>query len=118
MKAVVKVAPGEGNIELQDVPIPQIKPDEVLVAVKGTGLCGTDSLLYKWTYRGRAPVPTPIVLGDPNGKRTLEAEDTATPFGWNISHNDCSWAPRPVYMAAASGPKFFFILFRFFTMIS
>ena len=63
MKAVVKLAPGEGNIEVQDVPIPQIKPDEVLVAVKGTGLCGTDSLLYQWTYRGRAPVPTPIVLG-------------------------------------------------------
>ena len=63
MKAVVKVAPGEGNVEVRDIPVPQIKPDEVLVAVKGTGLCGTDSLLYKWTYRGRAPVPTPIVLG-------------------------------------------------------
>ena len=63
MKAVVKVAPGKGNLEIQDIPIPQIKPDEVLVKIKGTGLCGTDSLLYNWTYRGRAPVPTPIVLG-------------------------------------------------------
>ena len=57
MKAVVKVAPGKGNLEIQDIPIPQIKPDEVLVRIKGTGLCGTDSLLYNWTYRGRHLCP-------------------------------------------------------------
>jgi len=72
MKAVVKLAPGEGNIEVKDVPIPQIKPDEVLVAVKGTGLCGTDSLLYNWTYKGRAPVPTPIVLGHEGAGEIVE----------------------------------------------
>jgi len=72
VKAVVKLAPGKGNIAVQDVPIPQIKPDEVLVAIKGTGLCGTDSLLYNWTYRGRAPVPTPIILGHEGAGEIVE----------------------------------------------
>lgn len=72
MKAVVKLAPGAGNIEVKDVPMPEIAPDEVLVKVKGTGLCGTDSLLYNWTYRGRAPVPTPIVLGHEGAGEIVE----------------------------------------------
>lgn len=63
MKAVVKLAPQPGSIAVQDVPIPAIGPDEVLVAIKGTGICGTDVLLYNWTYRGRKPVHPPIVLG-------------------------------------------------------
>lgn len=63
MKAVVKRAPEPGSIAVRDLPIPEIKPDEVLVAIKGTGICGTDVLLYNWTYRGRSPVYPPIVLG-------------------------------------------------------
>ncbi|MBN1263888.1 MAG: alcohol dehydrogenase catalytic domain-containing protein [Anaerolineales bacterium] len=63
MKAVVKVKEGPGNLALLDVPVPEIKPHEVLVKIRGTGLCGTDALIYNWTYRGKAPVPTPIILG-------------------------------------------------------
>ena len=63
MKAVVKVASGAGHVQVRDAPQPQIKPHEILVRVRGTGICGTDILIYDWTYRGRAPVPTPIVLG-------------------------------------------------------
>ena len=36
---------------------------------------------------------TPIVLGDPKGKSTFEAEETATPLGWNTSHRESSNAP-------------------------
>jgi len=43
--------------------VPTIGPDEVLVAIRGTGICGTDVLLYNWTYRGRSPVYPPIILG-------------------------------------------------------
>ncbi len=63
MKPVVKLYPQPGHIAVQERPVPTIKPDEVLVAIKGTGICGTDVLLYNWTYRGRSPVYPPIVLG-------------------------------------------------------
>ncbi len=37
-----------------------------------------------------------MVLGEPKGNSTLDAEDTATPLGWNISHSASSKVPRPV----------------------
>ncbi len=42
MKAVVKTKRGPGNVILKDIKIPNVKPDEVLVEVKFTGICGTD----------------------------------------------------------------------------
>lgn len=47
MKAIVKtrMAPGA---ELLDVEIPRPKPDEVLVKVKATSICGTDVHIYNW----------------------------------------------------------------------
>lgn len=63
MKAVVKLRPEPGNVEVRDIPIPEIKPNEVLVKVHATGICGTDILLADWRYTGRRPVNPPIVLG-------------------------------------------------------
>lgn len=63
MKAIVKTAPGPGNVESLNIPVPTPKPHELIVAVKATGACGTDVLLYDWTYKGRKPVIPPIVLG-------------------------------------------------------
>ena len=47
MKAIVKtrMAPGA---ELWDVEMPRPKPDEVLVKVKATSICGTDVHIYNW----------------------------------------------------------------------
>jgi threonine 3-dehydrogenase len=47
MKAIVKTRPEKGA-ELLDVPIPEIKDDEVLVKVKAVGICGTDVHIYNW----------------------------------------------------------------------
>jgi threonine dehydrogenase-like Zn-dependent dehydrogenase len=63
MKAIVKTVTGPGNVESLSVPVPTPKPHELIVAVKATGVCGTDVLLYDWTYKGRSPVLPPIVLG-------------------------------------------------------
>jgi threonine dehydrogenase-like Zn-dependent dehydrogenase len=63
MKAIVKTASGPGHVESLNVPVPTPKPNELIVAVKATGVCGTDILLYEWTYKGRSPVLPPIVLG-------------------------------------------------------
>ena len=47
MKAVVKSQPAPGA-ELRLVNIPQPKPDEVLVKVQATSICGTDVHIYEW----------------------------------------------------------------------
>lgn len=47
MKAVVKTEPTMGA-EWLSVDIPTIAPDQVLVKVKATSICGTDVHIYKW----------------------------------------------------------------------
>jgi len=47
MKAIVKVRPEQGAV-LMDVSIPTPGPDEVLIKVKATSICGTDVHIYKW----------------------------------------------------------------------
>ncbi|OYT43141.1 hypothetical protein B6U84_06490 [Candidatus Bathyarchaeota archaeon ex4484_40] len=47
-------------LRLEEVPIPKLKEDEVLVKVRASGVCGSD-LNYR---RGKAkPYKTPIILG-------------------------------------------------------
>ena len=47
MKAVVKNRP-ELGADFNEVAIPKIKDNEVLVKVKGASICGTDVHIYKW----------------------------------------------------------------------
>lgn len=63
MKAAVKTRPEPGFLEVIDYPIPHPKPGEVLVRVRASGMCGTDVLLYDWTYEGRKPVVPPVIIG-------------------------------------------------------
>jgi L-iditol 2-dehydrogenase len=65
MKAVVKTAPGPGNIAYTDFQDPELQPDQVMIEVRGTGLCGTDLSLYNWAesmVRQFKPEP-PMVMG-------------------------------------------------------
>lgn len=63
MKAVVKTAPGPGNIEMRTIPIPQVGPRDVLVKVKAAAVCGTDIHIRQWNPWAQVRVQTPIVLG-------------------------------------------------------
>ncbi len=56
MKALRKVAPGVGHVELGEVPIPEITPDEVLMKVYAAGVCGSDLLIQEDRHFYRAPV--------------------------------------------------------------
>lgn len=59
MKAVVKVAPGEGNLELIDWPEPQPEPDQVKIQIRSVGICGTDLHIFRGNWR----CDPPVVLG-------------------------------------------------------
>jgi threonine dehydrogenase-like Zn-dependent dehydrogenase len=63
MKAIIKPTPEEGSVEVADVPTPQPKENEVLIKIKATGICYTDVAIINGKYKGRKPVPIPIILG-------------------------------------------------------
>ncbi len=54
MKAVVFESPNK--IEITEVPDPVIKENEVLIAVKSAGVCGTDVHIYEGDFIGTYPV--------------------------------------------------------------
>ncbi len=58
MKALVWTAPGKA--EIQSRPDPTPKPDEVVVRVRASGVCGSDLLGYLGKSKKRVP---PLVLG-------------------------------------------------------
>lgn len=62
MRALVK-ARSEPGIWMEDRPIPTIGPDDVLVKVHKTGICGTDIHIYKWDDWAQKTVPVPMVTG-------------------------------------------------------
>src|SRR5262245_61138867 len=48
---------------LEDVPVPESRPDEILVNVKACGMCRSDVQLVDGYFRKYADIPTPITLG-------------------------------------------------------
>lgn len=62
MKALVKAEAKEG-IWLQDVPIPSVGINDVLIRVIRTAICGTDIHIYKWDDWAQKTIPTPMVVG-------------------------------------------------------
>ena len=62
MKALVK-AEAEAGLRLEDVPVPVLGRDDVLIGVLRTGVCGTDLHIYDWDGWARENVPVPLVVG-------------------------------------------------------
>jgi threonine 3-dehydrogenase len=62
MKALVKER-AEPGLWLEDVAVPAIGRDDVLIRVLRTGVCGTDLHIYEWDGWARANVPVPLVIG-------------------------------------------------------
>jgi L-iditol 2-dehydrogenase len=56
MKAIMKVAPGVGNVEVREIDEPQPGPGQVKLRVRAAGLCGTDLHIYKDEFRSWPPV--------------------------------------------------------------
>ena len=56
MKALCKTASGVGHVELCEVPIPDIGPNDVLMKVYAAGVCGSDLLIQEDRHFYRAPV--------------------------------------------------------------
>ena len=59
MKAVVKTHPEPGNVELIDMEEPIAGPEEVVIKVENTGICGTDIHIFRSEY----VIKPPVILG-------------------------------------------------------
>lgn len=62
MTALEKSHPKEGLWMVQ-APVPEIGPDEVLIKVKKTGICGTDIHIWNWDSWAAETVPVPLITG-------------------------------------------------------
>jgi len=62
MQAIMKAKPGVGA-ELVDVPKPVPGPNDVLVRVSKTGICGTDRHIYEWDPWAQGRIKPPVVIG-------------------------------------------------------
>ncbi len=62
MKALVKATPEQGLV-LQDVPIPEIAHNEVLIKILKTAICGTDVHIYNWDKWSQQTIPVPMHVG-------------------------------------------------------
>ncbi|MFP3915041.1 MAG: L-threonine 3-dehydrogenase [Actinomycetota bacterium] len=62
MRALVK-AKDEPGLWMEDVPVPEIQPDQVLIRVHKTSICGTDLHIHAWDEWARSTIPVPMVVG-------------------------------------------------------
>jgi len=62
MRALVK-ARSEPGIWMENVPVPEIGPNDVLIKVRKSAICGTDVHIYNWDQWAEKTVPVPMVTG-------------------------------------------------------
>ena len=62
MKALVKWEP-EPGLWLEEVPVPAVGDDDVLIRIKKTSICGTDVHIYNWDAWSQKTIRVPMVIG-------------------------------------------------------
>ncbi len=77
MKALVKAKPEKG-LWIEDVPVPEITPNEVLIKIERTAICGTDMHIYGWDEWAQKNVPVPMVIGHEYGGHVVAIGSTVT----------------------------------------
>lgn len=62
MRALVKKL-AEPGLWLEDVPMPEVGEDDVLIRVLNASICGTDVHIYNWDAWAQKTIPVPMVVG-------------------------------------------------------
>jgi len=62
MKALVKKKAGPG-LWLEDVPIPEMGVNDVLIKIQKTAICGTDIHIFDWNAWAQKTIKPPLVIG-------------------------------------------------------
>ncbi len=62
VKALVKARAAAG-LELRDVDVPRIGPNDVLIRIRHASLCGTDLHIWNWDEWAQRTIPVPMTIG-------------------------------------------------------
>ena len=62
MKCLVKTKADEG-LWMEERPVPEIGPDDVLIRINKTGICGTDIHIWNWDEWAQKTVPVGLITG-------------------------------------------------------
>ena len=62
MKALIKAKP-EVGIWMEETSEPTIGPNDLLIRIRKTAICGTDVHIYNWDEWSRRTIPVPMVVG-------------------------------------------------------
>lgn len=78
MKGVAKINPTEG-LWLIEADVPAPGPDEVLIRVRRTAICGTDLHIYKWDDWAARTIVLPMIVGHEFSGEIAEIGKNVTP---------------------------------------
>ena len=62
MKALVK-AKAEPGIWMEEIPEPKVGPNDVMIKIAKTAICGTDMHIYTWDQWAQKTIPVPMAVG-------------------------------------------------------
>ena len=79
MKALVK-AKSEPGIWMQEVPMPDIGPRDVLIKISKTAICGTDMHIFNWDQWAQSTIPVPMVTGHEFSGMIVDTGAAATKY--------------------------------------
>ena len=79
MRALVKREATQG-IWMEDVPIPKVCTNEVLIKVEKTAICGSDVHMYNWDEWSQRTIKTGLVIGHEFVGKIVELGDGVTDY--------------------------------------
>lgn len=62
MKALAKLHPEKG-IWMTEAEVPTVGPNDLLIKIKKTAICGTDMHIYSWDEWSQKTIPVPMIVG-------------------------------------------------------
>ena len=68
------------GLQLQDVDVPAVGINDVLIRVDRTGICGTDVHIYNWDAWAQKTIPVPMVVGHEFVGEVVETGSNVTDF--------------------------------------
>ncbi|MBX2867584.1 MAG: L-threonine 3-dehydrogenase [Acidiferrobacterales bacterium] len=77
MQALVKSRP-EPGIWMAQQPVPRIGPDDVLIRIRKTAICGTDLHIWKWDQWAQKTIPVPLITGHEFSGEIVETGSAVT----------------------------------------
>src|SRR5688572_2140772 len=107
MRAAVLVE--AGRVEMRDLARPEVGPDDVLVAPRAVGICGSDLHLYRHGRIGTSVVERPMVIGHESAGEVVSVGERVEGLRVGdrvviepgISCGSCPWCHRGEYNLCA-----------------